>query len=393
MKIGINCRSIINPGYGDAGSAGHYTYYLVSELLRRNDSHEYFLYFDTLLGKGAVSRMAGRAGAVIRFFPFHAYEHELRGKYSSELFLSLAERDGLDVLHQPSPDFGEVIPGRTVFTVHNMSVFSHPEWGGREARGRQKRWKESLRSAAKIIVPTKFVKSEIARFLGDSSKKTSVVAHGLDLSAHHKWTEDVLSPSDHLEAEEVRGKFKLRDNFIASIGTLEPRKNMQAVLDAFKLIWEKNPKILEKTDLVFAGAKGAGADKFLHALRNLNKETGGRVKYLGYVSHQDRFALMEHATAFVYLSLHEGFGFSALEAAAFGTPVLVSSVPPLKETLGKAAVFAPPRNIREIAAALLNLLENKNLRQKIAAQGKKLPEKFSWKKTAEETLKIYEKIK
>lgn len=394
MKIGINCRSVINPGYGSAGSAGHYTYYLVSELLRRDDSHTYFLYFDTLLGRDAVSRMvAHNRRAVARLFPFHAYEHEIRGKYSRELFLSFAEKDELDILHQPSPDFGEIIPGRTVFTVHDMAVFSHPEWSGRDIKIKQKQWKDCLHSAAKIIAPTKFVKSEIRRFLGGESKKVMVIPHGLDLTAHHKWTEDVLSPSDYLGAEEVRGRFKLRENFIFSVGMLEPRKNMQAVLEAFKLIWKKNPKILEKTDLVFAGAKGVGADKFLHALQNLNKETGGRVKYLGYVSHQEKFALMEHAAVFVYLSLHEGFGFSALEAAAFGTPVLASAIAPLKETLGKAAVFANPKNIKEITKELLDILENKNLRQKLIVEGRKLPDKFDWKKTAEETLKVYRKIK
>ncbi len=394
MRIGINCSQILNPGYGKFSSVGHYAYYLVSEFLRLDTRHTYILYFDNVLRADAVNRFIARGNrVVVRFFPFHSYSHDLQGRYADALFLAMASRDRLDVLHELDPGFGAVLSGRTIFTVNDMALFRHPELYGRAGIREREKWQQTLAAAAKIIVPTRFIKSEIRKFLPKLLKKTIVIPHGLDITAHHLWTEDVLSSSDHLDKAELRGALKLRENFILSLGTIGRRNNSRALLDAFRLLWKKSANILQKTDLVFAGAKGEGSEQFLHELEKANKETGGRIKYLGYVSNQVKFALLEYAQIFASFSPYEGFAFFPLEAAALGTPVILSDIAPLKETLGKAAVFVNPQNIKEISLALLNILESKSLRQRLIAEGKKLPDKFSWKKTAEETLKLYEKIK
>lgn len=392
MKIGINCSSLLNPGYGKYSSAGHYVYYLVSELLLCDERNSYVLYFDSSLSKDAVSRFISKnRKALARSFPFHSYGHELRGRYLSELFRALVERDRLDVFHEMSPEFAAAVPGKTVFTVNDISPWSRES--GRGSESKREEMKKNILAANKLIVPTKFTKHEIGRYLPGILKKVAVIPPGLDISSHHVWTEDVLSPSDHLDREELRGMFKLRGKFILSISTIGRDKNQRVLLDAYRAIWKQSPHALKDIDLVFAGAKGNGANDFFRELEKANKETGGKVRYLGYVTNQAKFALLENAHVFVFLPSYEGgFAFLPMEAAALGTPVLVSNLAPFKETLGKAAVFANPQNFKEVSAELFKLLENEGLRQKLTAEGNKLPGKLSWKKTAEETLKIYEKI-
>jgi glycosyltransferase involved in cell wall biosynthesis len=165
------------------------------------------------------------------------------------------------------------------------------------------------------------------------------------------------------------------------VGNLEPRKNLERLIDAFARMPSKNH------DLVIAGNRwyhGGAAEEKARSL-GLN----GRVRFLGYVPRADLPGLFGGATALVYPSLLEGFGLPIVEAMACGTPVITSNNSSMKEVAGGAAVLIEPTSVREMTEALTKVAEDATLRQELSAKGLKRATEFSWARTAELTLDVY----
>lgn len=166
------------------------------------------------------------------------------------------------------------------------------------------------------------------------------------------------------------------------VGTIEPRKNLDTLLDAWKLL---SPSVRGEFDLVFAGPKGWASEK-THA-RIQNEAT-----YLGYVPENDLPGLTAGASVFVYPSLYEGFGFPVAQAMAAGAPVVTSNNSSLPEIAGDAALLVDPRSPAEIASSLARVLESPALRQELAARGRRRAERFRWDACATESLEFFRSV-
>lgn len=170
--------------------------------------------------------------------------------------------------------------------------------------------------------------------------------------------------------------------YVLYVGTIEPRKNLDTLLDAWKQL---RPELRESCELVIAGPQGWGSEKTLARVK-------AEAVYLGYVPEADLPGLVAGAAAFVYPSLYEGFGFPVAQAMAAGVAVLTSNTSCLPEIAGDAALLADPRSATEIACGLARLLESESLRKDLAERGRARARQFSWENCAARSLAFFRRI-
>jgi glycosyltransferase involved in cell wall biosynthesis len=163
------------------------------------------------------------------------------------------------------------------------------------------------------------------------------------------------------------------------VGTIEPRKNLNTLLDAWALL---KPSLRDEFDLAIAGPRGWSSDQ---TFARIEREA----TYLGYVPEQELPGLTAGATVFVYPSLYEGFGFPVAQAMAAGVPVLTSNNSCLPEIVGDDAILVDPRSAAEIALSLTRMLESESSLKDLAARGRKRAELFRWEKCATESLQFF----
>src|ERR1700683_3034472 len=167
--------------------------------------------------------------------------------------------------------------------------------------------------------------------------------------------------------------------YVFFLGTIEPRKNIDTLLDA----WQ-NMRLRNDFDLVMAGASGWSAGKTLARLAS--RPPG--VRYLGYVPEDELPGMTAGATAFVYPSLYEGFGFPVAQAMAAGVPVITSNTSCLPEIGGDGALYVDPKSTQELRAAMERLLDSASLRQDVATQGRTRAAKYRWEECAHKSLEF-----
>ena len=190
------------------------------------------------------------------------------------------------------------------------------------------------------------------------------------------------APPDRVDP--VRSRYSLPDRFLIHVGTLEPRKNLVRLLNAVAALREAEIKV----NLVLVGARGWLYEGFFRRLEELALEDTVRV--LGYVPDEDLPALYCAARACVLPSVYEGFGLPVLEAMACGTPVVCSRAASLPELGGEAARYFDPYDTEDMASALRQVWESESLQEEMSTSGLAQSARFSWTKTAEETVAVYE---
>lgn len=181
-------------------------------------------------------------------------------------------------------------------------------------------------------------------------------------------------------------------NYILSVGTLQPRKNYEKLIEAFALFLGKNKQKFSDLKLIIIGKKGWLYDAIFEAPKKFGVEAN--VKFLDFVAEAELPAYYSHALAFVLPSLYEGFGLPVLEAMAYKCPVVVSNTSSLPEIAGKAGIYVDPQSAESIAKGMLTAVRERNLIQGKAriAAGLAQTKKFTWEKAARETLAVLEKV-
>jgi len=287
-----------------------------------------------------------------------------------------------DIVHYPAnfsrwAGRGGVASAKVVLTVHDLSFLRAPEWFRRErAAYYRAAIRPSVRLADVVIADSQATAEDLKTFLGVSGDRVAVVLLGVD---------DALRPADAPEIKRVRVKYGLPERFYLYLGTIEPRKNLPRLIEAFDAI-------AGKTDagLVIAGREGWKADATRRAFAEAAHRD--RVKFPGFVPADDMAAVMSAAVAFVWPSLWEGFGLPPLEAMACGTPVVTSKTSSLPEVTGDAALLVDPANVDEIAATMLRVSEDVALRARLREAGLARARTLTWRRTAEQTAAVYRRV-
>ena len=273
---------------------------------------------------------------------------------------------------------GPVAYRNQVVTVHDVVPLDHPEWLNRNF-ARWYRWMlpRLVNNARHVIAISEFTRQRIMATTGISEKKISVVANGVGQAFRPASEQQIKDMRDHLGLPEAP--------YLLSVGSLEPRKNLSRLLQAWQ---QALPQVPSDWQLVVAGAAG---NQRVFADAGL-RDWPERVQVLGRVDDQWMPALYSAAECFVYLSLYEGFGLPPLEAMACGTPVLVSDIQVMSEVLGEHAIRVLPQDVDAIASALQQVTQDADLRQHLAQGATVHAEAFSWQKTAEQTCAILRRL-
>lgn len=394
MRIGIDCRTILNPGLGEQAGIGHYNYYLVKNLLQIDKNNEYVLFFDNRIPEASVKKVVGNNKNVkTRFFPFYQYKYYLPFTYSQMLVSAFVSREKLDLYHSPANVIPLMYHGPSVVTVHDLAIYKHADWFPSNFMSRQifstkVLVPKSIRKAKKVIAVSQNTKDDIIRLFKVPAKKIFVVYEGVVTDG--SLAGDKLAIPDK---KTLKKKFKIKDDYLLFVGTIEPRKNLVVLLEAFNSFLTRqrlNNKNQKPLQLVLAGGRGWKYKEVFKTVKTLKLEE--KVKFLDYVEHPDKIGLMQNALCFVFPSLYEGFGLPVLEAMCLGLPVITSNISSLPEVAGSAALLIDPNSVTDLVKAIEKVVGSPELREKMIEAGREQAKKFNWQKTAEETLAIYKEV-
>lgn len=287
-----------------------------------------------------------------------------------------ARRLGADCIHYPATIGPLRVVGPTVLTVHDLSFVHHPSWF-RWSRAVYYNWglRRSARFTGRFIADSESTATELCRYMSLSSEVVDVVHLGID---------EGFSKAGSQRQQELRTRLNLPDHFFLYVGTIEPRKNIVRIVEAWNSIAASCP-----WDLVIAGRDGWKTKSVYRAIERC--EHRNRIHTMGFVANDDLCALLSTADALVWPSLWEGFGLPPLEAMACETPVLSSNVSSLPEVIGEAGLLVDPHSVDDISRGMLRLAKDEKLRDRLQKMGLKRARAFSWKRTAQGVLESYHK--
>ena len=290
-------------------------------------------------------------------------------------------RNPVDVLHVQftAPPF---CPCPVIVSLHDLSFEHLPHTFNRRSRTQLRLTvRHSAKRAARIISLSEHTRQDIAQTYGIDEK----LIHAIPLAA----APDFSRVRDDKELQRVRHTYGIMGDYILSVGSIQPRKNLARLVKAYaslksRLLTDELPK------LVLVGKRAWLYDETLRAL----EETGlsNLVILTGYVPQSDLPALYSGALCFVYPSYFEGFGLPPLEAMKCGTPVIVGNTTSLPEVVGDAALSVDPYDVEAIAAGIERLIKDSVFRDQLSGKGLARAEMFDWRETARKTLTVYEQV-
>jgi glycosyltransferase involved in cell wall biosynthesis len=262
---------------------------------------------------------------------------------------------------------------RLTATLYDMTCWLVPETHSAANVRASKLFAERvMRRADGLIAISESTRRDAVRILGLPEEKIEVIYPG-------------VAEAFFRAAPGTAGKLGLIRPYVLFVGTIEPRKNIDALLDAWGQV---RPSLRGEFELVVAGPAGWAKSRTLDRLR----AAGNGVRYLGYVAEEDLPGLTAGATAFVYPSLYEGFGLPLGQAMAAGVPVITSNVSSMPEVAGDAGLLVDPRSPAEIAAAIERLLLSPGLRAELSGKGQARARRYTWEACARQSIEFFRRL-
>jgi len=382
MRIGIDARAILNPEKSAPTGVANYVWQLIKNLLEIDQENQYILFFDFKVRDKDVKRFS-RPNVKVKFFPFSDYKKYMPAAYSEILGMATFARERMDVLHTTSPLYR--VPasyrGKIVTTFYDFAPYRVPELFPRLSTAKLKTlYSFAAKKSDRIITVSESTKRDARDLLGYPEAHITTIYNGID---SRFFGDELFSKEDVKKGHGILGKY------ILFLGTLEPRKNLSRLLEAFSRFKKDFPNGSD-FQLVVAGKKGWLTEEYFQQAEDFG--IAEDVVFTGYIGGDELKPLYSNAEFFVMPSLYEGFGQTIVEAMACGAPCLVSKVSSIPEIAGEAAYFIDPRDTEGIAKGMAELAGNKELREKFSAAGKEQAKKFSWEKCARETLEVYKNV-
>ncbi|WP_062385038.1 glycosyltransferase family 4 protein [Pseudomonas abietaniphila] len=319
----------------------------------------------------------GQPEQLARRFPVHAL---LSGFLKLPLKNSAAIRQNVDIFHAPDHHIPRIAGVPTVSSVMDVIPMLHPEWIKNDLRT-LKSWlfNAAIRQSDHIITISEFSKQDMVEHLGLSPDRVSVTPLGVEPAYFER--------VDAETRDAVLEKHALKPGFFLFIGTLQPRKNLPRILQAFDSL---PPDVRREHPLVIVGRDGWNNEDLLPKLHELEQRGEGR--WLSYLPQSDVMPLLQSAVALTFPSLYEGFGLPVIEAFAARCPVIASNSTSLPEVAGDAAWLVDPYDVDSISDAMQGVLNQPALRVQRVELGIARAQEYTWHECARQTLEVYRKV-
>jgi len=369
MRIGIDARLL----YYSPGGIAEYTKRLVQALAHLDGDEEFVILYSRKDARHNLVTDNPRFKRGILWTPSH---HRLE---SWLLSLELS-RFRLDVMHSPDfiPPHSNIF--RTVITVHDLAFLLYPHFLTKESARYYGQIDQAVRRANHIITVSESTKRDTMRLLGVPERKISVI---------YEAANPLFRPMPREEARRAlqEAGYSLPPAYILFVSTIEPRKNVPALLKALRNLRGRY-RLPHK--LVLAGRKGWLFDDVFTLVNQLRLEDD--CIFLGHVPVEHLLYLYNAADVLVHPAFYEGFGLPPLEAMSCGTPVIVSNVSAMPEIVGDAGLLIDPHDVEDLTVAIWRALTDEALRAQMRERGLARAKLFSWEKAAEQTLAVYRQV-
>jgi len=367
MRIGFNAQILSSP---DAGVAV-YAKNLLKALAEISAP-------DEIVAFGSPKQLTPDTSTTLRIVSsLGVHRGWMRAVWEQTMLPLRSRQYEVDVMFYPdhtAPLLKKFCP--VIVTIHDVAFLAYPHTFPPVRRMyKSLAIRQSVRQADAIVVVSEATKRECLEYLNVHDAKIHVIHNGLDTRF------SVIT--DQTKLQEAKRKYKLPERYILFVGTLEPRKNVTGLLQAFA-------RLSNDAKLVVVGARGWLFKDIFRMVKELNIHD--RVNFLGHVPYGDLVYLYNLAELFVYPSLYEGFGFPPLEAMACGVPVITSNSSSMPEVVGDAAILIDPRDAGSLAKAMRDLLDNPALRQDLKQRGLLRAKQFTWRKTATRILEVCRQV-
>lgn len=365
---------------------GWYAFHLLNALSNNKDYHFIFYIFGAGVEKTKIQNFK-------KYLDSLELQYEVRiCKYMSQKVYKLMTavvplpfscffRQDADVTFFLNYVIPPGVRGKRITMIHDMTYKVFPE----TQTLRSRIWlflsmKRTLRRADAVVTASMFSKSEIIKYTGFDAEKITTISCGVDRNLFT----DQYSVA---EIEKVKQKYRIEGDYYLYVGTLEPRKNIKRLLQAYSILVNYENSIPQ---LVIVGKAGWLFSDIFSTVEQL--DISDKVIFTGYINEKEIPIMMNGAKIFLYPSLYEGFGMPPLEAMACGTAVITSNVASLPEVVGDCAVLVDPYNIEEIANSILNLDTDEEKREQLAYNGFQRSKMFSWNNVSENIGQLLKKM-
>jgi len=362
MLIGVDVRSLSEPITG----IGRYTLSLLEEMVL-DKSHEWVLYSYRPLLHGQWNR----SNVTVRTWNFPKWVRGLYTPWSQLILPFWLRQDNIDLFWSPAHRLPICLSKSIarVVTIHDLVWRHSPETMRPFGRLLDTYlMPRAVDLADRVIAVSNSTAKDLINEVPEAIKKTSVIYEGNSL---------LLNKSNAVK--------HIDEGYILFVGTLEPRKNLSRLLEAYSML---SSTLRKKHTLVIVGGRGWGNENIHSIIKDYDLRNN--VKIMGYLSDEELASVFREAYLFIMPSLYEGFGLPLLEAMNAGIAVLASNTSSMPEVVGDAGIFFDPNSAQSIKSSLETVILNPNLRKSLSRKGIERAKEFSWHKTSKETLKLFE---
>jgi glycosyltransferase involved in cell wall biosynthesis len=370
MRIGIDASALPPNPVG----AGNYIIQLVRTLATLETEHRF-----TVFAQQSGRELIGDLPQHVTWVVVPNMRPAIRLLWEQARLPVLVKHSAVDLLHSLHYTRPAVLPCTSVVTFHDMTFFLFPE-----LHTRAKRIffpfaiRQSARHADALIAVSENTRRDAIRILGIPAQRIFTTPLGI--------SEAFRPIEDPALLQDGRQRYQLPEKFILYVGLIEPRKNIPLLLKAYnRLVSQGDPPAL-----VLVGRLGWMHEQVYQLVEQL--ELKDKVHFKGYIPAQNLPIVYNLAQLFVYPSTYEGFGFPPLEAMACGTPVITTATSAMLDNIGDAGLLTPPKDEIALTQAIQTLLSDHSLRDRLSVAGRLRAAEFTWKRTAMETLKVYQLV-
>ncbi len=376
MRIAFDCTAAVRQGAG----IGRWARCLIRALVDQDVENSYTLFYARARRNEPAPNLPKGPNITVRpVWPTERFLNVLWYKIGAPLPIDVLAGPA-DLFHFPDFALPPVRHGATVVTIHDLSFLLVPECADQRLRAHlEKVVPVSVREADFVCADSENTRNELTTLLDVQPSRAEVVYGGVDCRFH--------PITDELVLEAARQKYGLLFPFIFFMGTIEPRKNLGRLLQAYTQLRQRN-RVRHR--LVIAGGLGWLYQDVLRDIDQLAVEQ--EVVFLGRVPDEDLPVLYSLSDLFVFPSLYEGFGLPPLEAMACGKAVVCSNTSSLPEVVGDAGVLVSPYDVDALADAMERLLNDPEQREMLGQRGIERAKGFTWDEAARKTLAIYERV-